>query len=68
MTPSECTHPRCSEPSLFSTVGMVGGRYWPLCHDHAHEYLQDQLNRIVVLAEALAQVPRRGQLTLVESR
>ena len=62
-----CTHPKCSVVSVWSQHGMVAGRYWPLCHKHAVAYLQERLDRLVVEAEALAALPKTGQLTLVES-
>ena len=64
----ECNVPRCSNPSIFTTHGMVGGHYWPMCVDHAHEWLARHIARLARLSEALDALPHAAQLTLVEAR
>lgn len=61
----ECNVPRCSEQSIFSRYGMVGGRYWPMCPDHAREWLGDHIARLALLADALDGLPSAAQITLI---
>lgn len=66
---TECNVPRCTNPSIFTTYGMVGGHYWPMCVDHAHEFMDRQIARVAKLSEALDALPHSAQLKLlVEAR
>ena len=61
-----CNVPRCDQQSIFSRYGMVGGRYWPMCPDHAREWLGDHIARMALLSDALEGLPAAAQLTLIE--
>ena len=67
MTPQSCTRPGCETEGLFTSVGMIDGRYWGQCYRHALAYAQDQADRanaeLASLKGHAGQIP--GQLELI---
>jgi hypothetical protein len=66
--PEPCSVSRCKEPSLFSTVGLVDGRFYPQCHAHAVAWAQrrlaDEQAKVDALKAVAAELPGQEALPL----